>query len=320
MYKLIRIINQNRRQILIAILAIVFVILTIQILNDVAKKNKELKIKEMENEAMNKQYNSSVHNPSETIVSGDKIGESTQKVVEEIIDNFIKYCNNGQVEQAYKLLSTQCKEELYPTIEKFKQSYYAQNFKTQKLYGIQSWSSWPIIYKVELYEDMLATGKASTDVSIQDFFTIVEEQDERKLNISKYIGKEIINKENTKNGITIKVNYKNIYKDYEIYNITIENATNNNILLNSGESTKTIYLEGENSIKYEAYIYEISDVAMNLNSYYKVTTNIKFSKPYLTSSNVEALVLEDIILNADEYNKAQNKTKYENRLNIQVDM
>lgn len=320
MYKLIRILNQNRKQILIAILAIVFVILTIQILNSVSKKNREERINNMKNEIANSKYNTSTYNPSQSIVSGGTISQETQSNVEEIVDKFINNCNNGQVEEAYQLLSTDCKEALYPTMEKFKQSYYAQNFKTKKLYSIQAWNSWPTIYKIEFYEDMLATGKVDMAASIQDFFTIVEEDGKNKLNISEYIGKETIEKKITEQGITIIANYKNIYKDYEVYNITIENATDNNILLNSGESTKTIYLEGENTTKYGANIYEISDSVMNLKSYYKATTNIKYNKQYLTSNNIQSIVFEDIILNADEYKETKDKLNYANRLKIQLDI
>lgn len=318
MYKLIRIINQNRKQILIAILAIVFVITTIQILNNVAKKSNEEKENELKNN--NPKYDTSTHNPNYSIISGGSVSQSTQNTVNKIIDNFMTSCNKGDVQTAYNLLSENCKEELYPTLEDFTKNYYMNNFKTNKQYSVQLWSKEKLMYKIELYEDILSTGKVDTTTSRQDFFTIVKENGENKLNISEYIGKKIIEKSTTKEGITITANYKNVYKDYEIYNITIKNSTDNNILLNSNESTKTIYLKGENGAEYTAYIYEINSNVMELDSYNKITTNIKFNKQYSSNNGVSLIAFDDIILNAEEYENMKNKLEYKDRIKIQIEI
>lgn len=318
MYKLIRIINQNRKQILIAILAIVFVIITIQVLDSIAEKSKEEKMKEFKNNISN--YDTSTHNPSYSVISGGSVNQNTQNSVNEIIDNFINSCNNGKIEIAYSLLSDNCKEEIYPTLESFKETYYNQNFKTKKQYSIQLWSKEDLIYKIQLLEDILSTGKVDTDTIKQDFFTIVKENGETKLNISEYIEKSIIDKTTNKEGITITANYKNVYKDYEIYNITIENATQNNILLNSNESTKTIYLKGKNGAKYTAYIYEISSNNIKLNAYNKVTVDIKFNRQYSLNDTITLIAFDDIILNSQQYENTKNKLEYNDRIEIQIEI
>lgn len=104
-----------------------------------------------------------------------------------------------------------------------------------------------------------------------------------------------------------------------MYNITIENATDNNILLNSSESTKTIYLKG-NKATYTAYIHEIEKNAININKYNKVTTEIKFNKVYSETSRISSIVFSDIILNADKYNEAKNKLEYKDRLKLELDI
>jgi len=318
MYKLIRIINQNKKQILIAILAIVFGISFIQILNKMAKDEREEKLNELKNNSFS--YNSSTYNPNYSIISGESVSENTQSTVNTLIDNFMNSCNNGQVQTAYGLLSKDCKEQLYPTLEDFKNKYYINNFKTKKEYSIQLWNTKNLTYKVELYEDVLALGKVERDNSIEDFFTIVKEDGQNKLNISGYVGKTEINKSETNKGITITANYKNVYKDYEVYNITIENNTENNILLNSNESTKTIYLKGQKGVKYTAYIYEINRNDIELNSYYKVNTNIKFNKKHTTDDSITSMIFSDIVLNADEYENVENKLEYKDRIEIQLDM
>jgi len=317
MYKLIRIFNQNRRQILIAILAIVFVLGTIKILDIFYKKQEEEKLQNILNAS--NQINTSTYNPSYSVITGNKINEEVNKKAAGVIQDFIKKCNESKVEEAYDLISTDCKNEVYPSIDDFK-VYYRQNFNTKKDYTLQLWVSDSLTYKVELVEDVLSSGKIGNGVVLQDFFTIVKEDGKEKINISEYIRKVQINKTNTLKGITVKVNYKNIFKDYEIYNITIENKSKNDILLDSLESTKKMYLIGENDATYTASSYELNENAYSINKNYVTTLNIKFNKQYTTNVTVKALVFSDAILDKNEYENTKNKKEYTNRMKIQVEL
>lgn len=315
MYKLIRIINQNRRQILIAILAIVFVIVMLQILNSVAKKANEEKLQNLLNAS--NEINTSTYNPSYSVISGGTINKEVNQKATTIIDEFIEKCNEGKIDEAYNMLSTDCKKEVYPTLKDF-EVYYKKNFETKKDYTIQLWVTNSLTYKVELVQDALSTGKIDNTGVLQDFYTITRENGEEKLNISEYIGKVEIGKNNTLKGITITINYKNVFKDYEIYNITIENKSENNILLDSLESTRNVYLNGSEGATYSAYLYEISDNNFEINKNYKHTLNIKFNKQYTTKANATSIVFSDIVLNSIEYKNSKNKKEYTNRTNIQV--
>lgn len=315
MYKIIRIFNQNRRQILIAILAIVFVIGILQILNSVAKKANEQKLQNLL--TASNEINTSTYNPSYSVISGETVKKEVNEKVATIIDEFIKRCNGGKVEEAYNMLSINCKKEVYPTLNDF-ELYYKRNFKTKKDYTIQLWIANSLTYKVELIQDALSTGKIDSTGVLQDFYTITKENGEEKLNISEYIGKVEIGKSITSKGITITANYKNIFKDYEIYNITVENKSENNILLDSLESTKNVYLNGSEGATYSAYLYEISDNNFEINKNYKKTLNIKFNKQYTSKANIKSIVFSDIVLNSIEYKNSKNKREYTNRTNIQI--
>ena len=317
MYKLIRLFNQNRKKILIAILAIVFVIGIIQFLNNFYKEKNEQILKEILNE--NVEINTSMYNPSYSIITGTTISKEVSEESSKIIDEFIKNCNKGNIEEAYNLLSNDCKKELYPNIEEFKK-YHNQNFKTKKDYTIQLWSSFPNIYKVELTQDILALGKIDNTIVIQDFYTIVMEDGENKLNISEYIGKQKIGKMISKNGIVIKTNYKNIFKNYEIYNIEIENETSNTIRIDSSESTKTMYLEENEDIKYTAYTHEIDENNYIVKARHKNVFDIKYSKSYKKETNNYAIVFSDIIMNYDKYKETKNKKEYIDRIVIRLDI
>ena len=57
-------------------------------------------------------------------------------------------------------------------------------FSTKKTYTSENWS-WDI-YKIRLVEDILATGQSSTSgTAIQEWYTVVEENDELKFIVEK---------------------------------------------------------------------------------------------------------------------------------------
>ena len=106
------------------------------------------------------------------------------KEAKKIIDNFVTYCNNGEIEEAYNLLSEECKEELFPDLETFKNNYHSKIFTDYKMYNLMAWinSDNCFTYKVEITEDILTTGGAS-ELNIEDYYTIVKNNNEYKLNI-----------------------------------------------------------------------------------------------------------------------------------------
>lgn len=317
MYKLIRIFNENRKQILIAILAIVFALGIIHLLNGIYKNKNQAELEKLAKQE--RQINTSTYNSSYSVISGKQINENINKGSIAVIDEFIKNCNEKNIEKAYSLLSTNCKEQVYPSVEFFK-LYVNNNFSTKKDYTVQLWQSDSLTYKVEFTEDVMSSGKIDSTNVIQDYYTIVKENGESRLNISEFIGKFSLNKVVTQKGITISVNYKNVYKDYEIFNITIKNNSNNNILIDSNESTKNMYLVGENGIKYSAYTHELDKSDYLVKQNYKKDFNIKYAKQYMTNRKISLLVFSDIVLNSDEYEKSNDNGKYNNRLKIEVNL
>ena len=122
MNRFIRYFNQNTKSILKVIGIIVFIIIIIQLLNSMAK----VSVEEQRKQAINNEIASTNQNTSsysKSIISDQEIEEDTYKEHSNIIENFINYCNNGDVQNAYNLLSNDCKEEMFPTLEYFKNNY-----------------------------------------------------------------------------------------------------------------------------------------------------------------------------------------------------
>ena len=314
MYRLIRYYNQNRKKVWIAIAIIVFGIILLQVLNNLAKEQRN------SNTNYNATNQTSIQdNYNYSIMSEKKVSKTTSSVNNKIVEQFFEYCNNGDIQNAYSLLSNDCKEVLYPSIDIFTNNYYKQVFKTAKTYTIQSWYSDKVdTYKVRILEDMLSTGVYNNSEIIEDYYTIIDSDDGIKLNINGYVNREEINKENSENGVNIKIISKDSYMDYEVYNIEIKNNTENDILLDTRKNSNTTYATGENSTKYTSFIYELAEDELIVKSQKTKKLSIKFNKMYNPEREIGAITFSDIILNYEQYKTINNN--YINKQIIKIDM
>lgn len=112
------------------------------------------------------------------------INKSEDKENQELIKKFAEFCNNGQVEKAYEMISSNCKIEKYPTLESFRNNYYNKMFKVKQEIEIKLQND--ASYEIEYSDDSLLTGKNGTNKKI-DYYRIINEPDSKKItiNISK---------------------------------------------------------------------------------------------------------------------------------------
>lgn len=307
MHNLRRFYYQNKKQIWFIIALIAFIIIIIQVLNYIStlRNQKDFADTKINNdiENSNKINNSNTYVTSnKSISTGEIINEENTKLSQQIIEKFVNACNNGEIEEAYDLLSNDCKNELYPTVNDFKRLYFDYNFNdnVNKIANIESYTG--DIYKINLKIDAMSTGKISNE-SKQDYMTIVKENEEYKLNINSYIGTEELDKTTTQNGIKITAVSKKIYMDYEEYTINVINNTQNKICLDTLENTKTIYLQDENNIKYYSYSHELFSKLLEINSGFSTKLTIKFAKSYGANKEKE-LIFSDVILDSNNSEKS----------------
>ena len=216
--KIIRFINKNRRMIIWAIAAIIFVLLLIKVLNNISIKGTQ-KSTESNNNLTRQERKSKDSIITDTKISNDKVKENYKLITE-----FVDFCNND-AQQAYDLLTEECKENLYPNIEEFNKNYINVVFKEKKEVDIQSWieNGKKYTYLVKFYGDSITTGNVE-DKKYEDYITIDEEK--QKININRYIGRFEKKIQEEINNIKFEINSVDIYKDYEIYNLKISNFNN----------------------------------------------------------------------------------------------
>lgn len=304
---IIRYINQNRKKIVLVIGSILGIIVVIQLLNSFAAKQNKIS----SNENTTNTQTSSVYNPNKTVITDTEIKEEQAEQNTEIIDNFVQYCNNGEIQKAYDLLSEACKEEMYPTLERFENSYYEKVFQTKKEYNIQSWMTTVdcYTYKIRYLENMLSSGQYNSSEIMEDYITIVEEDNEVRLNINYYVGREEVNKKQEKNGITITILNRESYIEYEKYTIKVENTTDEKVILDNLETVDGIKLFGENDVEYQAFTNELSNYDVKVASNSTKTLQIKFAKSYNTKRKDKKILFSNITLNAEDNIEEDEETE-----------
>ncbi len=295
---------ENRYKILAIIVAIILVLCLIRVLNDYAKE-------------LNKKQNvntinpNSSYKPQETTILGSNVKEEVQQKNTKVMDEFIKYCNSKEIEKAYNLLTEECKIEKFSnSIENFKKDYVEKIFTTTKTYNMQSWINGENpTYKVRILNDVLSTG--STGEVVEDYVTIVKENNSYKINLNSYIGsKTNINKPTKQGDITLTLLSKETNMNYEIYNIKVENNTENTILLDTKTKQKSVYATGSNKATYTAFIHEIENTFLTIKPHIYRTISIKINKIYSPNIGVNKITFTDVIMNLEAYNNTQNKKDY----------
>ena len=313
---LIRNIRQNKKRIIIIIAMFAGIVLIVQVLNGIAKGILENRSTVEDKTNMN---TSSIYQPNKTILSNTTVNNISAKENTEIIDNFINYCNNGEIENAYNLLTDECKENLFNNVNSFKKNYYNKIFKEKKEYNLQSWITYSdrYTYKVRFTENLLATGNSNSN-SIEDYITIINSEDRLGLNINYYIGREYLNSENKINNNIIKITYRDIYKDKEVYGVKVTNNLDNDILLDSLNTTTGIQLLGDNNVEYQVLINELSILDVTVPTKNTKLIKIKFSKEYNPRRKANKIIFSDIILDAEKHMSDPDNEENKTSINIEI--
>lgn len=329
MNRLKRFYDQNTKLVWSVIGVILVILLILQLLNDKAKKDAK-KLQEQRNEIIangninsnntnTSNYNSIALQSNQSALTGDKISSSQEKEIEKI-NEFFKYCNEQNLEDAYNLLTDNCKDEMYASQEDFENYYYKQILDgTKKNITVENWKD--NIYRVKINEDFLSSGNYSTQNTTQDYITVEEdENNEYKLNINSYLGKRNINKETEANDIKIKVLEKDMYMDCEVYTFEVTNDSEKTIMLDALEYTDSLYLKDDNGMKYTFYNHELSKEQLTIVSKDTKTVKIKFFNKYNSTRRIKQVVFSKIVMDYDLYEEISDKYRYENYYSFEMDI
>ena len=300
MHKIISFYNQNRRKIWVILIAAIIIIAIIYYLLYGITRDSNRNVSDSGssiNEISDKLNSVTITTPK-SVISGTTVDANENKL--KTIDEFVEYCNNGQIEQAYNLLSDDCKKEIYSSQELFQNIYYNPLFSNgKKNVTMENWFG--DTYKVDFNEDFLATGKYTKENTKQDYITIVKQNDDYKLNINRFVGISNSGHTGSADGINIKLDNIAKYMDYEVYTFEVSNNTEHTIALGDLNEEKCMYLVDSNNLQYTAYNHELSDAEISVSSAQTKTVKIKYYSRYTSNKNLKYVVFPNIILDYDSF-------------------
>ena len=319
MHRLIRLYNQNREFIIAIAIIVALILIVIYTLNTLVAKQQGEKRNEISN-LVNSSNNdrTAIHQSGTSSITGEQIenNEENQKTIKQ----FVEYCNEGEYELAYNMLTEECKEKIYPSLERFKTVYIDRIFYINRMFTLENWYSSGNYdtYFIRYTEDVLSTGNVNSYDNMSDYITVDRSKDKNYLNISEFVGYEDIGNSKTSNGVKITINKMYMYMNYTILDITVENSSDNVISIDTKEKNKTLYLYDENSIKYEASLNENGEATLQVRNNGKINVSIKFNKMYNPETRtISGIKFEDVVLNYEKYIEG---TEEKNNIEIDIDI
>ena len=319
MSTLIRLYNQNRRLFwgIIISLAIIGMILWRFIY--LIFPDRENVVYTEQPQVNTNDFNSITLSSEKSAITGNRTSINQDKI--DLIDLFYSYCNSGKIQDAYNLISNDCKEEMYPKIKVFQEAYFNQVFgRGKRNITVENWTG--DIYLVTLNEDFLSTGRYSNENSLRDYVTVIKDKEGTlKLNINSYIGRTIYEKTSSAKNLEIKLLKKDTYMDYETYTFEIKNNANYNAMLGNIQDEENVsYLVDKNNLKYNAYVHELSDTQMEVLGTQTKRITIKYFSEYSSTKQLKSLVFPKVYLNYELYNNFENKNNYTDYANIAFEL
>lgn len=190
------------------------------------------------------------YEPNISVMTDDEVPEKWQETIESTIDKFIQRCNNKEYESAYNMISEDCRQELYPTLNSF-QKYVDAKFVTKRSYSIQNFSNVgkQYIYDVNLMEDLMATGLTDKEFYYdEEKFVFTEKDKNLKFAIDGFVRKANLNMFAEDENLKINIYSKNVFYDHETYKVTITNRSSHPIVIADGTTNNEVTLyTGENN-------------------------------------------------------------------------
>lgn len=280
MLKFKRFLNMYMKEIVIGIIVIVIIIVIIQILNSVIKNQNE----ENQNTKSDKYYGY-----NKELSTGDSKSDEDFVAQTSVIQKFVDYCNAKNYEEAYNLLTKDCKTVLFQNIDIFKTNYCDEVFNTKKTATYQAWNNYT--YQVQLRNDIIATGNFSDSDYIEDYYTVVSD----KLNIKGYIKGENVGKQVENSNIKIQVVSIDYLMDYTKVNLKVYNGRNQSISLDLQQSDYDTVLTNSLGTEFESRITENNKEELEIPAGEQKKLTIKFDASYNTNLEFNSLIFKRLI-------------------------
>lgn len=306
MIKIIRLYYQNRKKVWFGLIIAIFIIAMIHLINQAyqeqAKENMQQMAKQIENQTKEETSDQVDYEKAATsLTGGAKVHNSIKDEMQETLEQFIKCVCQNQIQEAYSYLTTECRQQLYPSVEIFAQSYCSDI--TNKIYDFQLWTEGNnlYVYQVKFLDDLLSSGRDTTKNYLQDYITVIKQDDFYRLNINKLIQIRQYDKTVESNNVIFQLNKVETYLDYEIYEIQITNHTEKEIILDPRKEEGTVYVENSDGLRIRALLYENKAEDLQVAPEETKTIKIKFNNTFNGEKSILCVGFSNMILDQEAY-------------------
>lgn len=323
MLKITRLYNRNRRLVWSFIIIAIFCIAIINLVNGVVQEQSKKDFKkimetiEQSEERKSPSEKVDYDEAAKSIASGISVNFEVRDEIQGTLEQFIQYVCNNEIENAYELLTEECKKIKYSSVDDFRQNY-CQDIKN-KTYTFQSWSSSNriYVYQVKFFEDMLSSGLDTTKNYLQDYITVINKDGEYKINISNLIKFERLNKMAEYNNIKFQVNSVETYLDNEIYEIEITNSSLKEIILDTRKEDNSTYVKNSDGLKIRSLLYENKEEDLKIQAGESKIIRVNFNNTYNGDKYITCIGFSDIIIDQEQYQQDSEKGKLEIEVYLQ---
>lgn len=184
-----------------------------------------------------------------SVITGSSTPSSMQDPIEKMINNYVSYCNEGNYQRAYDMLSEDCKDyEFNNDITKFME-HVLTKMSTPKIHAIQSYSKTKYddktmyIYEVKYIDDILASGLTNEEYGYtQENMTFFKTDEGIEMHVGNYMYHTDIKSISENDYLKIDVIDKVVHYSMETYEVKFTNRSNYTVVIADGEVADEVLL------------------------------------------------------------------------------
>lgn len=234
--------------------------------------------------------------------------KSMQQPIEELIDEYVGYCNEGNYQKAFNMLSEDCREYSYDnSVEKFMRHVLVK-MPNPKKYSIQDYSNTNYngkkiyIYEIKYTDDLLATGLTnSTYTFTSEKLTFYKDDNGSiQMNSGDYIYHTDIKSISENEYLKIDVLDKIVNYSIETYQIKLTNRSNYTVVVSDGQESNEVVLVLPKETRNRS---EISDIVLEPQE--SITMEFTFPK-FIDDGDVSQSVLFSSIRVMEKYSGTED--------------
>lgn len=192
------------------------------------------------------------YTPSISVLdSSDTAPNKVQTTAEEMIDEYVGYCNEGNYHKAFLMLSEDCqKYEFNDDIEQFAK-YVLVKIPTKRQYSIQNYSNYGdfYIYEVKYIDDFLATGLTNQTYMYSTEKIIFKKTSGGKyeMAVGNFVSYDDINSVSENDYLKVDIQDRIVRYSIETYTVKFTNRTDSTVVVsdNLQENEVNLALSGE---------------------------------------------------------------------------